>query len=213
MKQRLHSGQASVELMIGIIAFVVIMVGIITFGEGGYHWLTSVNEAAALAWNQAISPNSGSMAGTPEPFIQDWSNNSGSSPMLQGLGLGYLPGTQTSVLRYNFQDRQVAGSPAVFNYVAGQMLNASIAGNPYINYGAYAEPYLKSQPQFQQALSQSTTGGWLIGDSTQVLKLGWIDRGYGTPVEFGTALQTMVYGADRLNLRSQVFLPPLSGLQ
>ena len=213
MKRQSQTGQAMMELLVGIIAFVVILVGIVTFGEGGYHWLTSMNEAAGMAWGQAISPNSVTMAQStaPQAFIQTWNNTSGSSPMLQGLGLGYLPGTSTSVLQYNFQDAQVGGSPGAFNLTAKQMLCQSIAGNPSIDYSTYTEPYLRSQPVFAQALQQSGTSGWLIGQSTHVFKLGRIDRGYGTPVDFGSALQALVYGKSSINMQSQVFLPPLSG--
>jgi hypothetical protein len=218
MKRQSQSGQATMELMIGIIALVVIMVGIVTFGEGGYHWLSSVNEAANSAWVQSIAANSGSAAGTPEPFIKTWDNSFASSQFAQqtdaqGLGIGYMPDGSTSVLQYNFKDAQVLGTAAQFNTIAKQILDQSIAGNPYIAYLDSTETYLKSQPLFAQAVAQPTTTGWLIGQSSHVFKPGQIDRGYGTPVDFGTALQNFVYGAGSLNLQSQVFLPPISGLQ
>ncbi len=203
------------ELMIGIIAFVVIMVGIVTFGEGGYHWLSSINEAATMAWSQSISPSSSGFGSSEQTFIRTWNNTSGSSAMLQGLGLGYLPGTSTSVLQYNFQDTQMIGSSATFNSIAQQMLNLPFAGNPYIAYLDYPakKPFLTSQQVFAPALQQSGTSGWLIGESTHIFKLGQIDRGYGTPVDFGTALQSLVYGRSSIDMQSQVFLPPLTGLQ
>lgn len=198
------------ELLVGIIALMVILVCIITFGEGGYHWLSSMNEAAAQAWGQAVLPNSATIAQStaPQAFIQTWNNTSGSAQRMQELGLDSL--------NYNFQDTQVAGNPTVFDNTARQILSQSIAGNPYIDYLNYTQPYLRSQPVFAQALGQANTSGWLIGQSTATtdrFALGKIDRGTGPVVDFGNGLQTLVYGRDTLYLRSSVFLPPLSGLQ
>lgn len=203
------------ELLLGIIAFVVILVGIVAFGEGGYHWLTSVTEASRDAWAMAINSQNGTSGTVQQPYIGDWNNTSGSSTMLQGLGLGYLPGTSTSVLQYNFQDTQMGGSPAAFNSTAQQVLCQSMAGNRYIDYGSYTEPYLPSQKQFAQALQQSTTGGWMVGMSpVHTFALGQINRGNGQPVvDFGYALQNLVYGHSPISMQSQMVLPPLSNLQ
>ncbi|OHE75228.1 MAG: hypothetical protein A2107_00825 [Verrucomicrobia bacterium GWF2_62_7] len=62
--------------------------------------------------------------------------------------------------------------------------------------------------------NQTTTSGWLIGQSTHQFALGRIDRQDGNgAVEFGSALQSLVYGRDSLNLQSQVFLPPITNVQ
>lgn len=200
------------ELLIGIIAMVAILVGIITFGEGGFHWLSSMNEAAGLAWSQAISPNSAATAqnSAPQAFIKDWDNDFyRNSRRMQELGLDGVS--------YTVGDTQTQGSRAAFNATAQQVLNQSIAGNPYIEYQNYTASYLRSQPVFAQALGQTDTSGWLIGESTpntDRFALGRIDRGNGMVVDFGSGLQALVYGPTTLlYLRSHVFLPPLSGLQ
>ena len=202
------------ELLIGLIALMLILVGIVTFGEGGYHWLSAMNEAAAAAWSSSITPNRPTVSAS---FIGDWANTSGSSTMLQNLGIGYLPGTSTSVLQYNFQDTQVSGSSAAFNSTAQTMLSRQIAGDPnYIDYQNFTRPYLKSQPVLAQALQQTTTGGWCFGQSTSStdrFALGKIDRGNGFVVDFGSGFQSLVYGQDTLYLRTSVYLPPITGLQ
>lgn len=208
-----------VEFLVGIIGLIAIMICIITFGEGGFHWLSAVNEAASQAWTQAVSPNSATLAqsSTPQAFIQTWNNDSGSSQRMQDLGLGYLPNSSTSVLQYNFQDVLVTGNSSPFTTTAREVLSQPLAGDPnYVDYLNYTRTYLRSQPVFSRALGQSGTSGWLIGQSTATtdrFALGKIDRGNGTVVDFGNGFQKLIYAKDTLYLRSTVFLPPLTGLQ
>jgi hypothetical protein len=217
MKHKRKIGQAMLELLIGILALMSIFVCIITFGEGGYHWLSSLNEASAVAWGQAVSPNSAALAqaSAPQPFINDWINTSGGSQRMQELGLGYLPNSSTSVLQYNFQDVLVPGSPATFNATAQQVLGRPlVGGTDYVDYLNYTRPYLQSQPLFSRALGQTTTSGWLLGQSTHRFALGRIDRQDGNGViDFGSGLQALIYNRDSIDMQSQVFLPPLCGLQ
>lgn len=214
MKRISQAGQAMAELLIGIIAMIAILIGIITFGEGGYHWLSTMNEAAALAWIQAVSPNSASLAQTTvQPFLRTWDNADGSSRRMQELGLGLLP-DGTGVLQYNFHDTQVTGSRTVFNSTAREVMSQPIAGNPnYIDYLNYTQPYLRSQPVFSRAVGETGTSGWIMQSSTHRFALGRIDRGYDTPVDFGNGFQRLFYNRDWVDMQSFVFLPPLSGLQ
>jgi len=197
------------ELLVGIIAMIVLLVGIITFGEGGFHWLTSMTEAAGTAWGQAISDNSVTMsqATAPQQVLQTWANTSGQTQRMRELGLDNL--------NYTFQDVAVAGDASAFYTTAQRTLNQSIAGGTYIDYLNYNAPYLQSQPVFARAFgNQASTSGWLIGLSTHRFALGRIDRQDGNGVvEFGSALQQLVYGRDSINLQSQVFLPPITNVQ
>lgn len=197
------------ELLVGIIAMVVIFVSIVTFGEGGYHWLTSMTEAAGTAWGQAISDNSVAIAqaSAPQQVLQTWINTSGQTQRMQELGLDNL--------NYTFQDVALAGNSSAFYTTARQTLNESIAGGTYIDYLNYTAPYLQSQPVFSQAFNnQTTTSGWVIGQSTHTFALGRIDRQDGNGViEFGSALQRLVYGRDSINLQSTVYLPPIARVQ
>lgn len=197
------------ELLVGIIAMIAILVGIITFGEGGYHWLTSMTEAAGSAWTQAISDNSLALSQSSgqQQVIQTWVNTSGQSQRMRELGLGNI--------NYTFQDQMVSGNPSAFYATARQTLNESVAGGTYIDYLNYGAPYLRSQPIFAQAFNnQTTSSGWLIGESTHTFALGRIDRQDGNGVvEFGSAVQQLIYRRDSINLQSQVFLPPISKVQ
>ncbi|MFA6562127.1 MAG: hypothetical protein WCV00_09505 [Verrucomicrobiia bacterium] len=209
MKRQLQTGQAMLELLVGIIAMIVILVGIITFGEGGYHWLTSMTEAAGTAWGQAISDSSVTLAqaSAPQQVLQTWVNNSGQTQRMRELGLDNM--------NYTFQDVAVSGDASAFYATARQTLNESVAGGTYIDYLNYTAPYLQIQPVFSRAFNnQTTTSGWLIGQSTHRFALGRIDRQDGNGVvEFGSALQSLVYGRDSINLQSQVFLPPITNVQ
>lgn len=197
------------ELVVGIIAMIVILVGIVTFGEGGYHWLTSMTEAAGTAWEQAISDSSVTLAqvSAPQQIIQTWVNTSGQTQRMRELGMENL--------NYTFQDVAVTGDASTFYATARQTLNESIAGGTYIDYLNYVEPYLKSQPVFSRAFNnQAATSGWLIGLSSHRFALGRIDRQDGNGVvEFGSAVQDLIYGSSSINLQSQVFLPPITNVQ
>lgn len=195
------------ELLVGIIAMVVIFVAIITFGEGGYHWFTSMTEAAGVAWGQAISDNSVASAQTSAQVLQTWVNTSGQTQRMQELGLGNL--------NYTFQDVALAGNSSAFYTTAREVLNESIAGGTYIDYLNYTAPYLQSQPVFSRAFNnQTTTSGWVFGQSTHTFALGKIDRHDGNGViEFGSALQRLVYGRDSIELQSTVYLPPIAKVQ
>lgn len=197
------------ELLVGIIAMIVILVGIISFGEGGYHWLSSMTEAAGTAWPLAISDSSATQAqsSAPQQVLQTWVNTSGQTQRMRELGLDNM--------NYTLQDVAVAGNPSAFYATARQVLNESISGGTYVDYLGYSGSYLKSQPIFLQAFNnQTTTSGWLIGESSHTFALGRIDRqdGKGT-VEFGSALQSLVYGRSSINLQSRVFLPPITNVQ
>ncbi|MCX7824068.1 MAG: hypothetical protein N2689_00730 [Verrucomicrobiae bacterium] len=60
-----QAGQAMAEMVVALVAMVVIMVGIITFGDGGYQYVRSILEMSGSASQEAIDPNS---VGTPVNF-------------------------------------------------------------------------------------------------------------------------------------------------
>ncbi len=197
------------ELLVGIIAMIVILVGIISFGEGGYLWLSSMTEAAGTAWTQAISDGSATLAqsSAQQQVLQTWVNTSGQTQRMRELGLGNL--------NYTLKDTAVITDPSAFYATARQTLNESISGGTYADYLNYSRSYLTIQPVFSQAFNnQTTSSGWLIGESSRTFALGRIDRqdGNGT-VEFGSALQSLIYGRSSINLQSQVFLPPITNVK
>ena len=190
------------ELLAGIVALIVVMVGIITFGEGGYHWLSSMVEAAANAGEQAISDQSVGTAGT-QPFVMDWDKGKDD-------------------LAYTMDDKRTDGDWKAFLDIAQNSLSPSSPQTPprikYMEYDNTHNTYTYNiLNNFVSKLDATTTQGWLIGQSLpnqHQWALGRIDRQDGrAPIDFGDAFQSLVYGSDSIKLQSEVYLPPLSNLQ
>ncbi|MBM3892285.1 MAG: pilus assembly protein [Verrucomicrobia bacterium] len=68
-----RAGQAMAEMVLGLVAMLVVMVGIITFGDVGHQYVTSVLRMLGDASRDAVDPNS---TGTPVNFdyYMPWHN-------------------------------------------------------------------------------------------------------------------------------------------
>ncbi len=66
LKRTLQNGQAMAEMLMALIAIVVILVGIVQFGEIGFHHISALNDSIRLCSGAAMFSDSGS-----EEFYQN----------------------------------------------------------------------------------------------------------------------------------------------
>jgi hypothetical protein len=190
-RRRSRGGQAMMELLVGIIALVVILVGIVQLGEGGFQQLNTIFAALRDASQNAIS---GQASGTPYMMIQDWADG-------------------RDQLAYTADDQAVYVASSSFYNLARNALSEPV------DYPAYAPYQQFGQYNFASRLDPGamTTSGWAIpGLSSRDLTTGGVyeheQPDAQTPsVQFGDALQRLVYDSDKITVRSEVYLPPLSG--
>ncbi len=188
---RSRAGQAMAELVLALVAMVVIMVGIVTLGEGGYHQIASMFIALRDASEGAIL---GVSSGETYPLIQDW--DAGSDDR------NYTPDDRAN---YTGQSSLYTISRTTLSQVGnGQPLDYP---NYTLGVAAFDQHNLTTQIP-----NGAVTGGWSTpGVDSRNLTLGSIERG-SERVEFGNALQRLVYGADKITIRNEVYWPQLSNL-
>jgi hypothetical protein len=179
------------EMILALLAMVVIMVGIVTFGEGGYHQIASMLTALSDASQGAIA---GTSSGETYPLIQDWDAG-------------------TDNRNYTPDDRANYTGQSSFYTTSRTALSQTGNGQPldYPNYNLGVPPF-DQHNLATQIPSGAVTGGWSTpGIDSRNMTLGGIERG-SERVDFGDALQRLVYGADKISIRNEVYWPVLSNL-
>lgn len=174
------------EMILALLAMVVIMVGIVTFGEGGYHQIASMLTALSDASQGAIM---GASSGETYPLIQDWDAGSDNR--------NYTP-----------DDR------AIYTGQSSFYANSRAALSSPLDYPNYRTgiPAFDQHNLTAQIPNGVVTGGWSTpGIDSRNMSLGGIERG-SERVDFGDALQRLVYGADKISIRNEVYWPVLSNL-
>ncbi|MBI5394744.1 MAG: hypothetical protein HZA91_05535 [Verrucomicrobia bacterium] len=188
---RSRAGQAMAEMVLALVAMVVIMVGIVTLGEGGYHQIASMLAALRDASTGAIL---GASSGETYPLVQDWDAGADNR--------NYTP-----------DDRANYTSQASLYTTSRTALSQVGNGQPfdYPNYNLGIQQF-DQHNLTTQIPNGAVTGGWSTpGIDTRDLTLGGIERG-SERVEFGNALQRLVYDADKITIRNEVYWPQLSNL-
>jgi len=230
MKRLSCSGQAMLELLMGIIALLVILVGIVTFGEAGYYWLSATTEAAGDAWTQVINEANMQGAGRRAPplplqqLVSTWGQSLSSIDIQNqnnfGTGFNYTMRDQKTY--YN-------GDP-FFDGATGQRgINEILsptsglsATNYCVNYRLYDPTYVqRNLALLVPGGSQNDANMFLMGSSRNYdrLTLGRIGRQDGmTGSDYrGTSgrspLQVLVYDQDSFDMHTDVYLPPIANVQ
>jgi len=186
-----QAGQAMAEMVLALVAMVVIMVGIVTLGEGGYHQIASMLTALSDASTGAIL---GASSGETYPLIQDWDAGSDNR--------NYTP-----------DDRAIYTGQSSFYTLSRSALSQTGNGRPldYPNYNLGNPPFDQNNLT-TQIPNGAVTGGWSTpGIDSRNISAGDIERG-SERVDFGDALQRLVYGADKITIRNEVYWPVLSNL-